>query len=100
MLQACWQSSGEPLPIISAVLTAVNFSFGAGCRSSFAPGHRIVFGGGDEHGVGIFRIPGKAVGINIGGPIGGRPAFPTAAAGVSDIKSGTAGDIDSLRVTR
>src|SRR6185503_12860400 len=100
MLQARRQPAGEPLPVFSAVFTAIKFAFGARPRPGLAPGYGIVLGRRDKHRVGVFRIPDKAVGINIRRPVGRGPAFPAAAAGVTDIKAGAAGDVNSLRIAR
>ena len=63
------KSTAEPLPVFAAIATAVNFSLGARrLTGSLAPSGGIVFGGRDEHELGIFWIPRKAIGIDIGGP--------------------------------
>src|SRR5687767_1611541 len=61
MLQARRKPAGEPLPVFSAVFTAIKFALGARRRPGLAPGYRIMFGCGDKHRVGVFRIPDKTV---------------------------------------
>src|SRR5262245_33291401 len=98
MLQARGEAAGETLPVFAAVFAAINFSLRTRPGSCFAPLSGVMFGSGDEHEIGIFWIPSEAVGINIGRPIGARPTLPGAAARVSDVKAGAAGDVDSFRI--
>src|SRR5581483_4991595 len=85
VFQARRQSAAQLLPVSAAVAAPIDFSLGARRRPGFAPGDGVVLGGGDEHEIGIFRIPGKAVGINVDGPIRACPALPTAAAAARDV---------------
>ena len=100
MLQTFRKSTAEPLPVSTAVVTAVNFSLGARRLAGFAPSGGVVFGGRDEHEIGIFRIPRKAVGIDIGSPLRASPALPAAAAGFRYVNAGAAGDENTVRIAR
>src|SRR5688572_15234670 len=57
MFQAIGQPAAEPLPVLAAIFAPVDFSFGARLRPGLPPGGRVVFGGCDEHEIGVFRIP-------------------------------------------
>ena len=100
MLQPIREPASDPLPIASAVGAAVNLSAGMRQRAGLTPGGRIVLRSGDKHEVGIARMPNEPIGINVRGPIGAGPAFPTRSASEGDIESGAAGNENLLRVAR
>src|SRR5262245_41939949 len=54
MLQASRESAGETLPIFAAVFAAINFPLRTRPCSCLAPLSGVMFGGGDEHEIGIF----------------------------------------------
>ncbi len=100
MFQTFRQPATEPLPILAAVLAAIDFSFRPRLRSRLSPGCRIVFGCRDEHEIGILGVPSETVGVNVGCPIRGGPALPTSAATVRHVEAGAAGDVNFSRITR
>src|SRR5262249_17771729 len=96
MLHTFRNPAGCPFPVLAAVVALVNPASGVG---ALMPGRGVVFGGCDEHDIGIAWVQNETVRIDILSPIRASPAFPAAAAIRRHIEPGATRHKDFLGIT-
>src|SRR5437899_8764398 len=97
MLQTFREPSTQPLPVLAAVVAAVNPASGVG---TFAPGRGVVLGGCDEHDIRVAWVQNETVRIDVLSPIRAGPALPATATIRADIKHGATRHKDFLGIAR